>query len=479
MPSLSLPFVLFIDDFGVHRNMYGALKAFYITPACLDYTDRRKPSNGFALTLGPHGASFDEIVSNLESGMQALCHGVTLDIRGEKLVKAFPILLTGDMPQAADNSGFLRHNATIGCRSCYCPKYENGNLDFDVEGHGRYHFDSVLLRQEGASLPTAKQRTTFVKSLGLRPEPPAVAKIAPSLDLILGRGYDTPHSEWRGIGRVLYTLLFQHILTKACGIAFITAFQAFPFPYDWPRIQSPIHLFSWSLSETGRAMIVLSLLLRSCGRITWYKMSYVQAISYYTGKHDLIRTCDTPISAIITLFRVIAETLTATGSWRQISHSVTKVHQLLIRSRRSYMLLINCAEASKSKASRHMRSQDDDDEDEAEGEAFPSLSDVEKEELRFQADENLDTDDMEDRDADIETRLSADPTANTAVMSDLDLGSSNASDAGLEPKRRKMNKWEKLRCLPNVHVALHLSQNVFEYAHVMNANVLCGELLHK
>jgi hypothetical protein len=40
--KLSLPLVLFIDDFGIHRNMYRALKGFYLTPACLSYTERQK-----------------------------------------------------------------------------------------------------------------------------------------------------------------------------------------------------------------------------------------------------------------------------------------------------------------------------------------------------------------------------------------------------------------------------------------------------
>jgi hypothetical protein len=110
--SLSLPFILFIVDFGMHRNMYRALKGFYFTPACLDYQERRKTFNEFTLTLGPHGAVYWDIIDKLEEGIGALGK--------DTLVKAFPISLTGDMPQAADNSGFMRHNAVRGCRACYC-----------------------------------------------------------------------------------------------------------------------------------------------------------------------------------------------------------------------------------------------------------------------------------------------------------------------------------------------------------------------
>lgn len=85
MPSLSLPFVLFIDDFEVYHNIYRALKAFYLIPICLDYIKRQKPSNGFTLILGLYDASFYEVVGNIQSGMKALCHSVTLDIGREKL----------------------------------------------------------------------------------------------------------------------------------------------------------------------------------------------------------------------------------------------------------------------------------------------------------------------------------------------------------------------------------------------------------
>ena len=38
--SLFFPLVLFIDDFGIHRNNYRALKAFYWIPANLPYEER-------------------------------------------------------------------------------------------------------------------------------------------------------------------------------------------------------------------------------------------------------------------------------------------------------------------------------------------------------------------------------------------------------------------------------------------------------
>ena len=45
----------------------------------------------------------------------------------------------GDMPQQADNAGFLRHTAIRGCRSCLCERDEFGDLDYDIIANGRYH----------------------------------------------------------------------------------------------------------------------------------------------------------------------------------------------------------------------------------------------------------------------------------------------------------------------------------------------------
>jgi hypothetical protein len=56
LPSPS--FILYIDDFGIHRNMYRALKGFYFPSACLDYQEQWKIFNEFTLTLGLHSAVY-------------------------------------------------------------------------------------------------------------------------------------------------------------------------------------------------------------------------------------------------------------------------------------------------------------------------------------------------------------------------------------------------------------------------------------
>ncbi|KAH8745524.1 hypothetical protein F5882DRAFT_312718, partial [Hyaloscypha sp. PMI_1271] len=45
LPYYSLLLILFINDFGIYRNIYRAFKGFYIIPTNIEYIDYRKPSN--------------------------------------------------------------------------------------------------------------------------------------------------------------------------------------------------------------------------------------------------------------------------------------------------------------------------------------------------------------------------------------------------------------------------------------------------
>jgi hypothetical protein len=143
-PTISLSFILFIDDFGIHRNMYRAAKAFYLIPACLSFVERQKIANVFTLTLGPHGADPQDVINAFKNSMVLLAKGITMDINGQAtLVRGFTHVIVGDLPQQADNSGFLRYNANLGCRSCFVHKSNRGDYQFDCVTSGRYHWDTI------------------------------------------------------------------------------------------------------------------------------------------------------------------------------------------------------------------------------------------------------------------------------------------------------------------------------------------------
>jgi hypothetical protein len=96
---ISLLFILFIDDFSIYKNIYRALKGFYIILASLNYKERRKSLNKFILILGLYGTPLKAIINNLALFIKSLARGIYIEInKREILIKAFLITLMSDMP---------------------------------------------------------------------------------------------------------------------------------------------------------------------------------------------------------------------------------------------------------------------------------------------------------------------------------------------------------------------------------------------
>lgn len=440
-PHKSLPYFLFIDDFGVHRNMYRALKAFYLIPACLEYSERRKLANVFTLSLGPHGAKIEDVVEAFSRPVQKLDRGVQLDINGEMTtVWAFAITFLGDMPQQADNAGFMRHSARMGCRSCFCPKEERGNLNFDIVGNGRYHWETIQQREYADSLDNADLKI-FIRDTGVRLEVPPIAKLAPALDLIQSRPYDAPHSEWRGLGRILQGFLMTSILSKRGVSAYLKTFQNFQFPPGWKRIQSPaFYIWSWSLSEAGKATVLAPLILRSQARVDWFRLPFLQAVA------STMIIESSPLRAVVKAFGVIARSNTLVGTQRYTEPNL--LHQHVLEARKAYQDLIACGAPI------------------AAGFGGP---DSDSDHDRGLLDEVLE-----------EVISNEDHSDSEVIPQTLSERKAKGKSVKGKGKGRKGNsKFEKLSKLPNVHAGLHLAGNAAEYATVMNSNVLAGELKHK
>ena len=449
-PHISLPYLLFVDDFGVHRNMYRALKAFYLIPACLDYQERRKLANVFTLSLGPHGAKIEEVVEAFSKPIRILDSGVDLEINGNmEAVWSFAMSFLGDMPQQADNAGFMRHTAKMGCRTCRCPKEERGNLDYDIRVNGRYHEETLQQRQHAGEL-NASERKAFVQDTGIRLISPPIAKLAPALDLIQSRPYDAPHSEWRGLGRILQGFLMTTILSKRGSTAYLKAFQQFPFPPGWKRIQSPAYyIWSWSLSESGKATLLAPLILRSKATIGWFRLPFLQAAE------RVMNSTSTPLQAIVRAFGLIARSNTLVGSQRYTEPSI--LHEHILDARRAYQELITCA----TPAAGGFRNDDDENDDDSED--ADALNEVLSEAARSDSGSGSEMEEVQHV-----------PKPTTAKGK----GKGKAKAKGKARKPRG-TKFEKLLRLPNVHAGLHLADNAREYATVMNSNVLAGELKHK
>lgn len=202
--SLSLPFLCFIDGFGLYRNMYRTLMGVYLIIAALKYKERSRRSNVLPITLGPHGSKFADVIDAMV-GLRELDRGLTLNINGEDtFVCAYTMAFIGDMPQQQENSSMKSQRATRGCRYCLVTNSEQTDLQFDIVNKSRYHNETMLLRNHVDSMATKRNKsklTHVCQDWGLKETQSPLVKIAPALDIIRSRPPDLAHSEYSGMSK--------------------------------------------------------------------------------------------------------------------------------------------------------------------------------------------------------------------------------------------------------------------------------------
>ena len=193
------------------------------------------------------------------------------------------------------------------------------------------------------------------------------------------------------------------------------------------------YIWSWSLSEAGKATVLTPLILRTQATTTWFRLPYLQAVE----KNMTVES--SPLRAIVKAFGLIARSNTLVGSQRYIEPGL--LHECVLESRRAYQALILCASAEGSgKVGAFNEEEEGDEEDGVLEEVLSNAADSESE------------------------------------GEVLPQRISKSKRRGRPPKG---NKFDKLLKLPNVHAGLHLAANAEHYATVMNSNVLAGELKHK
>lgn len=151
---------------------------------------------------------------------------MSMVLNGEDVYVCTPILAqTADMPQQQQNSGCLGVSATLGCRSCYIPSEERGDLNWDSMDHPRAHMEMNRLRRRLDALPTKKAKSGFSTEHRIALESPAVSMICPALDLIGGRPGDSAHLEFGGITIMMHQLLFDVILKPKAIVEYAKALR--------------------------------------------------------------------------------------------------------------------------------------------------------------------------------------------------------------------------------------------------------------
>ena len=213
-----------------------------------------------------------------------------------------------------------------------------------------------------------------------------------------------------------------------------------------------MYMWSWSLSEAGRATLLAPLILHSCSRPGWYRMLFLQELTRQNAIEE-DREHDSPIENVIRSYSLVAQANTITGLQQYIPCDT--VSCFLGQARMAYQRLLSAANASQRRATSSNDSEDEAaDIEDLEG--FLGVSEEEEEEEEEEQEEAIDADDEGDEDD---------------VTGEL--------EAARSARRGKQPKYLRLQGLPNVHAGMHIKDNILEYATVMNCSVLAGELKHR
>ncbi|KAI1819720.1 hypothetical protein F4861DRAFT_543648 [Xylaria intraflava] len=262
---ISLPWKLFIDAFGLYRNMYRSMTGVYPLPAFYPDHIANRRSSVVPMTVGLYGMETADLLKEL-SHINYLALGYTIDLGNDEKVYvcSFMMCFIGDFPQQQDLAGCKDHKALFPCRYCLIPKAQRHDLDFNVIEFGRYHTEITFIREKVKSLGVVR-RNKKLKDLGLKESPDvaiAAFTLAPGLDLLRGRPIDSAHSEFTSLVKTAQRILFNEIITKQRHADFLKTFRHFPIPPRFHRVQSPAtHLDSWRMQECTEVSIFMPILL--------------------------------------------------------------------------------------------------------------------------------------------------------------------------------------------------------------------------
>lgn len=432
---VSVPLLTFIDGFGLYRNSYRSIMGFYLNFAALTARERERRANVIPFTLGPHGSNFDDVVDALKS-LTPLDEGVVLTLDGqETLMCVFSLCYTADMPQGQYNSGNKSQNAARGCRFCFVETDERGNLQFNFDADGRYHYQTKMMRDGLNSMSTKTARERFCTTWGMDPDivEPALNKISPALDIVLTRPADPAHSEYGGITRLMHEMLKDMILTPSAAKLYAAELRKFPFPAGYGRLQSPIHyLKSYSLSDHARWSIIIPLLLRGWLSELHFKRRFLQSAIKRCSQTGSKYT--DPVSYVVSSYAAVAK-----------SNSILMGDHLSVEDRQSFVNIIIRARTQ-----------------------FQELCEDSAESIKSNS------------------SFRAQPTSRrgslqgTPVLQpdiNLNLTTKQLEAVAMEKKRETL--FRNMAKRPNVHVGLHYKDIMDEFGLPFLVNVLIGEDKHR
>ncbi|KAI1430453.1 hypothetical protein GGR50DRAFT_690442 [Xylaria sp. CBS 124048] len=452
---ISLPLHMFVDAFGLYRNMYRSIEGLYYIPQFFDIRIRNRRSSVITATLGPYGAQRADV-------FKALAHSSRLDRGTELIVNGKPIFvcsfvaaIIGDMPSQQELSGCLGPTANRPCRYCLAASDEKSDVNFDIRNLGKYHDQIIRDRARIISRVHAPStRKIKLAGLGLHDNETLFSTLQglfPALDVIRSRPIDAAHSEYAGLSKYVHRLIFQEatsLLTATSVEQAAGIFHYFPTPPGWPRFQSPrTHLDSYSMQEYARGIVVLPIFLRC-----WLQDHHIKPeIHKFLKSRARDYLVDQDLTSAIG--RMSANDLVVTAVWT-ISCSV-----LATCSRSKTGVVLEDPIASRYDI-LHKRVI-------AGRKAFQYLCQVQSDASRSK----------------VPGRLPV--SANAPLQSEASFSQPSVVQTAGSIRRRRVDPTERTNLflrwkqLPNVHTGMHLAEVAREYGSCTMVLTLAGEDMHK
>ena len=476
----SLPYTLFIDSFGLYRNMYRPIPGFYAQFAFMNELDRKRRINVFPITLAPFAAKWEDVIyslihlKELETGVE-----ISLDNGIMTTVCAPCIAFIGDMPQQQANAGCKNQKADHYCRSCLISSkddYKN-NVNFDIVANGRYHFETERVRQDALTLPK-RLRDKLFTSLGLSDNPSPLSSIFETLCIPLAFPGDVAHSEFKGIARQVLNILFTDILKPVFHEVFARQFAATTTPSTWPQAQN-IHKYigSYSMQEYGRASMITPVTLRKWLGEHHLRAKVPAAIDYIASKTNDNSSRLVGVDFLVHCYATIARMNAVVMAPYIRKEDRTNLDTLVREARRRMQDLVDIAVTASKKEVIHLpiaRSE------------IRSTSPLGSE-LRHSSRARTPTykaansdsynDETEDEYAEVESPLFGEEEE--AFVATIGRISTNKMLTKAQQEKKRLDSLQRKKYTPNVHTILHVLSTVDEYASARNVTTWSGEDKHR
>ena len=478
-----LPYTLFIDTFGLYRNMYRPIPGFYAQFAFMNQLDRKRRINVFPITLAPFAARWDEVVSSLIH-LKELETGVEVELDdGSKTTVCSPCLAyVGDMPQQQSNAGCKNQKAEHYCRSCLISSKDTHqeNFAFDIVANGRYHYETERIRNETKGWSKQARDNAFRK-LGLADTPSLLANIHQSLCIPIAFPGDVAHSEFKGIARQVLNLLFTDILKPQFHETFAREFASTPTPPTWAQMQN-IHKYigSYSMQEFGRASMLTPVVLRKWLLDIHLRSKVPAAIEHVLNKVSTDTSAYSGVNFIVHCYATMARLNAVIMGPYIRKQDRNHINSLIQDARQRMQDLVDVAVAASTKSLPHARLTQPTSQTSSplNSERPPSLRNRTPTYKALYADEfdlsEYETDENEDE-------------ASQLLLSEEE--EEHVATPGKIPRRGKLTQTEKeskrLEALsrkkftPNVHTILHINDTINEFGSARNVTTWSGEDKHK